>query len=144
MVVTTDVGNPANVHLADKQTVAARFALAARSLAYGERVAYQPPMFRQATGAPSGMRVWFDNLGGLTGRGPPLAGFELAAADGRFVPASGWIDGNSVLVTASLPAPRYVRYNWSNVTSGTLYNAAGLPTPTFTSEKRVSGHITFP
>ena len=144
MVVTTDVGDPDNVHPSDKQTVAARFALAARGLAYGEKVAWQPPLFRQATGAPGGMRVWFDHADGLSTHGAPLAGFELAGADRRFVPATARIEGDTVLVSGSVAEPRFVRYHWSNVTEGSLYNAAGLPAPTFTSEERVEGHLTFP
>ena len=145
MAVTTDVGDPGNVHPSDKQTVAARLALAARGLSYGERVSYQPPLFRQATGTPGGLRVWFDNAGGLTSRGAPVTGFEIAGADHRFVPATARIDGDGVVATASAVAdPRYVRYNWSNVTPGSLYNAAGLPASTFTSEERIVGHLTFP
>ena len=49
MVVTADIGDPDNVHPADKQTVGARLALAARALAYGEKVEYSGPLFRQAT-----------------------------------------------------------------------------------------------
>jgi sialate O-acetylesterase len=40
MTVTTDVGEPGNIHPADKQTVTSRLALAARALAYNEKVAY--------------------------------------------------------------------------------------------------------
>lgn len=144
MAVTTDVGDPGNVHPADKQPVAARLALAARGMVYGERVAYRPPLFRQATGEAGGMRVWFDDAAGLTSRGAPVAGFELAGADRRFVPATAQIDGETVVVRAAVPEPRYVRYNWSNVTPGALYNAAGLPASTFTSEQWIVGHMAFP
>jgi sialate O-acetylesterase len=61
-----------------------------------------------------------------------------------FVPAAGRIEGNSIVVTGPVPEPLYVRYNWSNVTPGALYNAAGLPASTFTSEERIVGHLVFP
>jgi sialate O-acetylesterase len=139
MVVTTDVGDPANVHPADKETVAARLALAAQALAYGRPERYAPPLFRQATGAGDGaaLRVWFDHGGGLTSRGKPTLGFEIAGADHRFVPATARIDGDTVVVSGPPRAPVFVRYNWSNVTPGALYNGAGLPVPTFTSEERL-------
>ncbi|WP_380783660.1 sialate O-acetylesterase [Sphingomonas sp. R86520] len=144
MAVTTDVGDPNNVHPSDKQTVAARLVLAARSVAYGERVPYQGPLFRQATGEPDGMRIWFDHAEGLTGRGAPVAGFEIAAADRNFTPATARIDGETVVVSGTVPQPRYVRYNWSGAVPGSLYNAVGLPMSTFTSEERIQGHVTYP
>ncbi len=144
MAVTTDVGDPGNVHPSDKQTVAARLALAARGVAYGDRVAYQGPLFRQATGEPGGMRVWFDHADGMTSRGAPVIGFEIAGADRKFIPATARIDGATVVVTGPVPQLRYVRYGWSNVVTGSLYNAAGLPMSTFTSEERIQGHLTFP
>ena len=137
MAVTTDVGDPHNVHPGDKQTVAARLALAARAVAYGEPVAYASPLFRQATAVEGGLRVWFDDARGLTSRGAPVTGFELAGEDGRFAPADARIDGESVVVTGSTPNPAYVRYAWSNVVPGALYNAAGLPASTFTSQPRI-------
>jgi sialate O-acetylesterase len=139
MAVTTDVGDPVNVHPSDKQTVAARLTLAARALAYGERIPYLPPLFRQATPTRGGLRVWFDNAAGLTSRDNPVVGFELAGADRHFGPATGHIEGTSVVVTGDIRTPRYVRYHWSNVVSGTLYNAAGLPASTFTSEAHPAG-----
>ena len=144
MAVTTDVGDSGNVHPSDKQTVAARLALAARAVAYGESVAYQVPLFRQVTSEPSGMRVWFDHAHGLTSRGAPVVGFEMAGADRHFVPATARIDGETVVVTGAVPQPRYVRYDWSGVVPGSLYNAEGLPMSTFSSEERIQGHVTYP
>ena len=135
MAVTTDVGDPHNVHPSDKQTVASRLALAARGMVYGDRVDYAPPLFRQVTGAPTGLRVWFDNADGLTSRSAKVSGFEIAGDDHRFVAASAVIDKDTVLVSGPVLAPAYVRFNWSNVTTGELYNHAGLPASTFTSER---------
>ena len=140
MAVTLDVGLADNVHPPDKQTVAARLALAARDMVYGEHLEYQSPLFREATAelAPDGstaMRVWFDHGEGLTYRGQPAAGFELAGADRKFVPAQAKVEGETVLVSApALPRPMYVRYGWMSVMQTNLYNAAGLPASTFTSE----------
>ena len=64
MAVSLDVGDAENIHPSDKQTVAARLALAARALAYGESVEYSGPLFRQATVDGAGMRVWFSHTGG--------------------------------------------------------------------------------
>jgi sialate O-acetylesterase len=144
MAVTLDVGLAENVHPPDKQTVAARLALAARDMAYGERLAYQSPLFRQATtelesNGSVAMRVWFDHAEGLSTRGKPDTSFELAGADGRFVAAQAKVEGETVLVSAPAVAhPVYVRYGWMGVVNDNLYNAAGLPASTFTSQPEPS------
>ncbi len=147
MAVTLDIGNPDNVHPADKQTVGARLALGARALAYGEAIEYSGPLFRQADVENGIIRVWFDHAGdGLVARGPSLRAFEIAGEDRRFVTATARIEnapgkhggGASALVSSpSVPVPRYVRYAWSNATDGNLYNTAGLPASTFSSEQRL-------
>jgi sialate O-acetylesterase len=137
MAVTLDIGDPDNVHPSDKQTVAARLALAARALAYGETLEYSGPLFRQATVDGAGMRVWFDHTDGkLVSKPPALAGFEVAGADHHFVAASARIDGKTVFVSSpKIAQPRYVRYAWANAPEATLFNSAGLPASTFTSEE---------
>jgi sialate O-acetylesterase len=141
MVVTLDVGQPDNVHPADKQTVGARLALAARGLVYGEPVVYSGPAFRQATpefrpDGTSDLRIWFDHAESLSNHGAALNGFELAGLDHHFLPASARIEGQTVLVHSdTLPHPRFVRFGWMGVVQESLYNAAGLPASTFTSEQ---------
>ena len=140
MAVTLDVGLAGNVHPPDKQTVAHRLALSARALIYREDIPHTSPLFRQATpeldasGKPE-LRVWFDHAEHLTGGGQPITGFELAGADHHFLPAQARIAGDTVVVSAAtLSHPVYVRYNWSSDVEGNLFNAAGLPASTFTSE----------
>jgi sialate O-acetylesterase len=134
MAVTLDVGDPNNVHPPDKQTVGARLALAARAMVYGEQIEFSGPLFRQATVEGSAMRVWFDHGEGLTAKGA-LTAFEVAGSDRRFHPATARIDGSAVVVTASaVEHPEFVRYAWANAPEATLYNSAGLPASTFTSE----------
>lgn len=135
MAVSLDVGTPDNVHPPDKQTVGARLALAARGVVYGENVDYAGPLFRQATREGAGMRVWFDHGAGLVSKDGAPIGFEVAGKDRQFVPARAVIRGSSILVTSdAVKDPQYVRYAWQNVTAANLYNGAGLPTSTFTSE----------
>ncbi len=139
MAVTLDVGTADNVHPPDKQTVGARLALAARALAYGDKVESSGPLFREATtelqkNGTIAMRVWFDHAEGLGFHGKP-GGFELAGPDHRFVPAEAVIEGSSVLVSS--PAQRHpelVRFGWASVVESNLYNSQGLPASTFSSE----------
>ena len=134
MAVTIDVGNPHNVHPADKQTVGARLALAARGMVYGEKIAYASPTPRQVTNEPGALRVWFDHARGLASRGE-LNAFEVAGVDHKFVSATAKIEGETVVVSApGVIWPVYVRYAWDNAATGSLRNAAGLPVGTFTSE----------
>jgi sialate O-acetylesterase len=135
MAVTLDVGEKTNIHPADKQTVGARLALAARGMVYGADVAYLSPLYRQATTEPGAMRVWFDNAKGLMTKSATVEGFEIAGADHKFVYAGATIEGETVVVrNKDVPEPMYVRYAWNGIAPAVLYNAAGLPASTFTSE----------
>ena len=140
MAVTLDIGSPDNVHPPDKQSVGHRLALAARHIVYHEDVPWSSPLFRQATTElqPDGstaFRIWFDHAQGLTMHGAPLDAFELAGEDHHFVPAQARIDGETVIVSApAIAHPAYVRYGWMSVVTNNLFNNAGLPASTFTSE----------
>lgn len=134
MAVTIDVGNPDNVHPTDKVTVSDRLALAARAIAYGEKIEYSGPLFRQLTTESGGVRVWFDHADGLETRNGGLTGFEVAGADGVWAPADARIDGETILLnSASVPHPTAARYGWANSPDCHLYNSAGLPASPFTS-----------
>ncbi|MGC2161151.1 MAG: sialate O-acetylesterase [Silvibacterium sp.] len=140
MAVTIDIGNPTNVHPADKQDVGHRLALAARALAYGEPVEYSGPAYRQTTVDGSELQLWFDHAAsGLVAKGGgPLTGFEIAGEDHNFVPATARIDGETVLVSSpQVSNPQYVRYGWANYPTVNLFNAAGLPASPFTTEKNI-------
>lgn len=141
MAVTLDVGTPNNVHPPDKQAVGHRLALLARHMAYGDDVAYASPLFREATkevrpDGTTGMRVWFDHGQGLTTRGvPESTAFEIASADHHFVPAQAQIEGSTVVVwSKEVLHPAYVRYGWMGVMPNNIFNTAGLPMSTFSSE----------
>jgi sialate O-acetylesterase len=79
------------------------------------------------------MHVWFTNSSGLKASGA-VQGFEVAGADGNFVPATAKIEGDTVIASSpTVSDPRYVRYAWPNFPTTNLFNGAGLPTSTFTS-----------
>jgi sialate O-acetylesterase len=142
MAVTIDIGNPDNVHPSDKQDVAARLALAARDIAYGEQVEDSGPVYRQTSVDGGSIRVWFDHAEGLAAKGGPLTGFEVAGGDHNFVKAEARIEngngGESIVVSSpSVTNPKYVRYGWQNAPVLNLFNSAGLPASPFTSEKDI-------
>ena len=89
MIVTIDIGDPENIHPADKQDVGHRLALAARAMAYGEHIEYSGPLYRSMSREGGILRLYFDHAdGGLVTNGESLQGFEIAGSDGNFVPAA--------------------------------------------------------
>ncbi|RRA47956.1 sialate O-acetylesterase [Acidipila sp. EB88] len=139
MVVSTDIGQADNVHPPDKQTVGARMALAGRAIAYGEKLEYSGPIFREATAEGTSLRVYFAHGDGLWAKGGALQGFEVAGEDQHFHPASASVEDGAVLVRGeAVEHPLFVRYAWPNSSlNANLFNAAGLPASTFTSQRHI-------
>jgi sialate O-acetylesterase len=137
MAVTIDIGTPDDIHPKNKQDVGLRLALVARAVAYGEKIEYSGPMFRQATPEGNAMRIWFDHTGtGLVARGSDLLGFEIAGDDGKFVPADAIIDGTTVRASSgTVTRPAHVRYGWKDAPRCNLYNVEGLPASPFASRE---------
>jgi sialate O-acetylesterase len=137
MAVTIDIGDPDNIHPADKQDVGHRLALAARAMAYGEAVEYSGPLFRSMSSEGSQARLYFDHAeGGLVVKGKELTGFEIAGADGQFVLATAVVDDASVVLSnPKVPVPEQARYGWSDNPACNLYNQAGLPASPFLARR---------
>jgi sialate O-acetylesterase len=135
MAVTIDIGDPANLHPPAKQEVGARLALAARAIAYGEKIEYSGPLYRQVMREDQALRVWFDHAtSGLIAKDGVLKGFEVAGSDGKFSPAEAKIEGASVVVSSlAVPVPVQVRYGWAASPDCNLYNGDGLPASPFES-----------
>jgi sialate O-acetylesterase len=137
MAVTIDIGNPDDVHPKDKVDVGHRLALAARATVYGEPVEYSGPLVRQITREDHSLRVWFDHARGLQSKGGPPTSFEIAGADGKFVPAEAHVDGQSLMVSSPTVAmPVTVRYGWANSPNCNLFNGEGLPASPFEAEAK--------
>jgi sialate O-acetylesterase len=134
MAVTIDIGTPDNVHPPDKLDVGLRLARAARVLSYGEKLEYSGPIFRQATPEGASIRAWFNHANGLMAKGGAVTGFEVAGADGKFVPATAKIEGESIMASSpDVAQPVFVRYGWANSPDCDLFNGDGLPASPFTS-----------
>jgi len=137
MAVTIDIGNPSDVHPTDKKTVGQRLARAGRVLAYGEQIEFSGPIFRTASLEDTAIRARFDHAQGLTAKGGELTGFEVAGADGKFVPATAKIEGTTIVLTSpEVKQPTAVRYGWDNNPTCNLYNSDGLPASPFSSNRR--------
>lgn len=137
MAVTLDVGDANDIHPTDKAPVGERLALAARALAYGEKVEYSGPVFEKAELRGGSFILHFTHLGGgLVAPGGALKGFTLVDADGKSHPAQARIEGESIVVSSSeVPAPKAARYAWASAPEGNLFNRAGLPASPFRTDQ---------
>jgi sialate O-acetylesterase len=135
MVVTDDVGDLNDIHPRRKEPVGQRLALAARAVAYGEKVEFSGPLY-QAMEVVSGKAVLqFTHTGtGLVAKAGPLKDFTIAGADKQFVPAQAEIRGGEIVVSSDkVAAPVAVRYAWGTY-EGNLFNAEGLPASPFRTD----------
>jgi sialate O-acetylesterase len=137
MASAIDIGDATDVHPKDKQDLAHRLALTAERVSYGENVVDSGPTYRSLQIAGSRIRVRFFNPGSeliIRDKYGYVRGFEIAAADGKFV----WVQGKQVgqdivLYNDRIRQPVYVRYDWGNTPDGTVFNSAGLPAVPFRS-----------
>jgi sialate O-acetylesterase len=131
MAVITDFGG--NLHPPQKEPVGARLALAARALAYGEKIEYSGPEYDSVKINQNKAVLSFKHVGGgLVAKDGPLKGFMIAGVDEKFVDAKAEILGNSVVVSSDqVPSPVAVRYGFTDLPDVNLYNKEGLPASPF-------------
>lgn len=136
MAVITDYGDARDIHPKQKEPVGHRLSLAARALAYGEKLEYSGPLYQEMRA--NGDKAWisFSHLGGgLVAKDGDLKGFTIAGSDGKFVVAKAEIKGDKVVVSAEgVPDPQAVRYGWENVPDVNLFNKDGLPASPFRTD----------
>jgi len=136
MVVTIDVGDAKDIHPTHKEPVGQRLALAARAVAYGEKIAYQGPELLSLQVTNRVAKLKFAHVGkGLQARDGALRGFIVAGADQQFQPANATIVGDEVHVeAANVETPVAVRYGWDHVADGNLFNSDDLPASPFRTD----------
>ncbi len=125
-----DIGDQSDIHPKDKEDVGHRLALVAEAKVYGQAVPYAGPVYKSLTITGQSAVLTFTHTdGGLSAQGGgPLTAFEIAGAEGVFVPADARIAGNTVVVSSpKVQSPSAVRYAWSGFPVCSLYNGAGLP-----------------
>ncbi len=137
VAVITDVGDPKDIHPTKKEPVGARLALAARSIAYGEKIVSSGPAYDSMKVKGDKAIVSFDHVGaGLEARGGELKGFAIAGEDKKFVWAKAEIQGDKVIVSSpDVPKPVAVRYGWADCPVVNLWNKDGLPASPFRTDK---------
>jgi sialate O-acetylesterase len=137
MAVITDVGDNEDIHPKDKATVGNRLALAARALAYEEKIEYSGPVFKSMNVEDHRAVLTFTHVGkGLDdSAGTALIGFTIAGEDHKFYNAHAEIQKDKVVVwTDKVSKPVAVRYGWENYPMIDLWNKDGLPASPFRTD----------
>jgi sialate O-acetylesterase len=133
MAVTMDIGDPGNIHPANKQEVGRRLSLWALAMTYGKKdVECCGPLFESAAVEGAAMRVKFQHAKGLVAKDGAPKLFEVAGADGKFTPAIAKVDGETVVVASPVvKEPKSVRFGFTDGEATNLFNGAGLPASPF-------------
>lgn len=132
MVTTTDLNfDLDNLHPHFKWEVGRRLAICALGKAYARRdLVPMGPIYTGMKIQNNTIALDFNYTGnGLISKdGKPLTGFEIAGADGKFVPAKAEIKNEEVVVSSeNVVQPTAVRFGWNEAAHPNLYNRDGLP-----------------
>ncbi len=146
MAVITDVGDPADIHPRRKEPAGARLALAARALAYKEKIVHSGPVFDKMHVEGDKAVLSFKHVGGgleagpgdprlLPSAGGKLHGFAVCGKDHKFVNAAAEIKGDKVVIwSPQVKEPVAVRYGWANCPVCNLQNKEGIPASPFRTD----------
>ncbi|MDQ6630409.1 MAG: sialate O-acetylesterase [Verrucomicrobiota bacterium] len=136
MAVITDVGEEHDIHPTKKAPVGGRLAVAARGIAYGEKIVFSGPIYKKMEIQNDKAIISFDHVGGgLETRGGALKGFSICGADKKFVWATAEIVGDTVVVSSpNVSKPVAVRYGWADFPVVNLWNKDGLPASPFRTD----------
>lgn len=139
MAVSTDVGNPTDIHPTNKQDVAKRLSAIALKHDYGKEVLAYSPNMEGAKFEGTKAIITFKNVGqGLVihDKFGYLKGFEVAGEDKVFHYAKAEIAGNRVII--SHPKNQKiisVRYAWADAPEdANLFNVEGFPANSFRTD----------
>lgn len=148
LVISYDTHNGSDLHPREKIIVGARAARLARANVYGDDLIASGPTHSSHTIEGVEARITFDTHGAAlaTSDGSNIVrGFQLAGSDGQFLFANGEIlNCDTVSVSsASVSAPRNVRFAWGAVPDANLVSTAGLPAAPFRTDSYPPEDIEF-
>ncbi len=139
MCVTTDIGNPKDIHPKNKQEVGKRLAAIALHNNYNKNIVFSGPAFKSFEIKENQIIATFDNIeGGLMtpDKYGYLKGFEIAGADKVFHYAKAYINNNKIVVfNENVNKPIAIRLGWADDASDSnLYNKEGFPALPFRTD----------
>ena len=127
------------IHPAQKREVGNRLAYMALNRTYGfKSIACDSPEFDHMQVKDGEIEVFFRYAEQGLSPWEDIVGFEVAGADGQFVPAQARLNesNKSVIVSAAeVETPTAVRYCFKSFQPGNLKNARGLPVVPFRSDR---------
>jgi sialate O-acetylesterase len=137
--VTTDIGEPSNIHPPNKQDVGKRLAALALNNLYEKKMICNGPVYKSLVIKDNKMILSFDNIG--SGLFTPdkygyIRGFEIAGKDQVFYFAKATIIENTVqLLSNDVANPIAVHYAWAGDASEcNLFNKEGFPAMPFRTD----------
>lgn len=139
MAVTTDIGNPNDIHPINKQEVGRRLAAIAFNRIYGVKMIDGGPVFRSMKIAGNKIIVSFANAGGgltTNDKTNTVKGFEIAGGDQKFYEANAVIEGEKIIVSSDkVSNPAAVRFGWiGDASANNLFNKEGFPAVPFRTD----------
>jgi sialate O-acetylesterase len=139
MAVTTDIGDPKDIHPRNKQDVGKRLAVVALRDTFKKNIVAGGPRYADMKKEGSEIVLSFTNTGaGMVARDKYgyVKGFEIAGADRKFYYAQARIDGDRVVVFhPAVKDPQAVRYGWADdATDCNLFNEEGFPAAPFRTD----------
>ncbi|WP_411029959.1 sialate O-acetylesterase [Spongiimicrobium sp. 3-5] len=137
MVVSYDIGDPFDVHPANKQDYGYRLALQALSKVYGKDIESDGPRYVSHEIVGDTVIIHLNTESGqLTSK--PMdnpCGFELAGTDGKFMAAKAVIHNHKIYLTSEkVVNPVKARYAWNDNPVCFIYGPEGLPMAPFLIE----------
>ncbi|MFZ5495463.1 MAG: sialate O-acetylesterase [Verrucomicrobiota bacterium] len=137
MTVNIDIGDPKEIHPANKQEIGRRLSLWALAEVYRHsEIEWSGPLFAGYEKRGREIVISFTHAaGGLVARDGALCGFVIATADRLWLPAIARLEGDKVVVShPDIADPIAVRYAWENNPPCSLFNTAGLPASPFRTD----------
>lgn len=143
MCITTDIGNPIDIHPSNKQDVGKRLAAIALKNVYNQNRICKGPTYKSMEIQGEKIIVSFDNLG--SGLSTPdkygyVKGFEIAGSDKVFYFAKAQIVDDKVMIFSEKVAnPVAIHFGWADDASdNNLYNKEGFPADSFRTDNWVN------
>lgn len=140
MAVTTDIGNPNDIHPGNKQDVGKRLAALALNNTYNISMVCSGPMYESMEIKGNQIIVSFKDIG--TGLSTPdkygyIKGFEIAGEDQVFHYAKAFIRDNKVILSCEeVTNPVAVHFSWiGDASESNLFNKEGFPAVPFRTDE---------
>ena len=140
MCVTTDIGNPKDIHPVNKQDVGKRLAALALNNLYKKKMVCKGPTYKSMEVKGNEIILSFDNTGsGLftPDKDGHIKGFEIAGKEQVFHTARAVIKNNTILVSGDkVEHPVAVHFGWiGDASDNNLFNKEGFPAVPFRTDE---------